>query len=91
MKVLLLNPWIYDFAAYDLWLKPFGLLRVGALLREWGWEEEEISFRLACRNRSLAEIKELPPRSAIQWFDRTVRSAAERPLRALDFLRANLP
>ena len=40
MKVLLLNPWIYDFAAYDLWLKPFGLLRVGALLREWGWEVE---------------------------------------------------
>jgi len=42
MKVLLLNPWIYDFAAYDLWLKPFGLLRVGALLREWGWKAELI-------------------------------------------------
>lgn len=42
MRALLINPWIYDFAAYDLWLKPFGLLRVGSLLREWGWEVEFI-------------------------------------------------
>lgn len=40
MKALLINPWIYDFAAYDLWLKPFGLLRVGTALRNWGWEVE---------------------------------------------------
>ena len=32
-KILLINPWIYDFAAYDLWLKPLGLLYLGALLR----------------------------------------------------------
>ncbi len=37
MKALLVNPWICDFAAYDLWLRPFGLLRVGAVLRKWGW------------------------------------------------------
>ncbi|MHC5136468.1 MAG: B12-binding domain-containing radical SAM protein [Planctomycetota bacterium] len=32
-KILLVNPPIYDFAAYDFWLKPYGLLRVGGLLR----------------------------------------------------------
>jgi len=32
-KILLINPWIYDFAAYDFWLKPLGLLYLGALLR----------------------------------------------------------
>lgn len=32
-KVLLVNPPIYDFAAYDFWLKPYGLLRTGGLLR----------------------------------------------------------
>ncbi len=42
MRALLINPWIYDFAAYDLWLKPFGLLRVGAFLRGLGWEVELI-------------------------------------------------
>jgi len=32
-NILLVNPPIYDFAAYDFWLKPYGLLRVGGLLR----------------------------------------------------------
>jgi len=34
--ILLVNPWITDFAAYDLWAKPMGLLLLGALLREGG-------------------------------------------------------
>jgi len=32
-KILLVNPPIYDFAAYDFWLKPYGLLAAGGLLR----------------------------------------------------------
>lgn len=32
-KILLINPWIHDFAAYDFWMKPLGLLYLGALLR----------------------------------------------------------
>ena len=36
--VLLFNPWIYDFAAYDLWSKPIGLLYLGALLRKLGYD-----------------------------------------------------
>jgi radical SAM superfamily enzyme YgiQ (UPF0313 family) len=34
--VLLINPWITDFAAYDLWAKPMGLLFLGSLLKEGG-------------------------------------------------------
>jgi radical SAM superfamily enzyme YgiQ (UPF0313 family) len=34
--VLLINPWITDFAAFDLWTKPMGLLLLGALLRDGG-------------------------------------------------------
>jgi hypothetical protein len=33
MRILLVNPPIYDFSAYDFWLKPFGLLSVGGMLR----------------------------------------------------------
>ncbi|MCD6116638.1 B12-binding domain-containing radical SAM protein [bacterium] len=36
-KVLLVNPWITDFVAYDFWLKPLGLLYVGACLRARGY------------------------------------------------------
>ncbi len=35
-KVLLINPWIYDFSAFDLWLKPIGLLYILSRLKEKG-------------------------------------------------------
>lgn len=31
--ILLVNPWIYDFAAYDLWLKPWGLLKLSSIFK----------------------------------------------------------
>jgi len=37
-RVLCINPWIYDFAAYNLWVEPLGLLTVAAVLREAGHE-----------------------------------------------------
>lgn len=37
-SVLLINPWIYDFAAYDLWAKPLGLLYLASLLRVSGYK-----------------------------------------------------
>lgn len=36
--ILLVNPWIHDFAAYDLWARPMGLLLLGTRLRRLGWE-----------------------------------------------------
>lgn len=39
LRLLLINPPIYDFSAYDFWLKPLGLLRVAGSLRG----------RVACR------------------------------------------
>lgn len=35
-SILLINPWITDFAAFDLWAKPLGLLLLAALLRQAG-------------------------------------------------------
>jgi radical SAM superfamily enzyme YgiQ (UPF0313 family) len=34
--ILLVNPWIHDFAAYDFWAKPLGVLVLAALLRQHG-------------------------------------------------------
>lgn len=36
-NVLLVNPWIHDFAAYDFWAKPLGLLTLAAILRHHGF------------------------------------------------------
>ena len=32
--ILLINPWITDFAAYNFWIRPIGLLYIASLLRE---------------------------------------------------------
>jgi len=41
-KALLINPHIYDFAAYSFWASPIGLLYLGSILRENGFEIELI-------------------------------------------------
>jgi len=38
VSALLVYPWIYDFAAYDLWLKPLGFLYIASILRNLGIE-----------------------------------------------------
>lgn len=35
--ILLVNPWIHDFAAYDFWAKPLGLLTLASILRSHGF------------------------------------------------------
>ncbi len=36
-RILLVNPWIHDFAAYDFWARPLGLLLLAAILRQHGY------------------------------------------------------
>jgi len=57
--ILLVNPWIHDFAAYDFWAKPLGLLILGGILRDHG---ARISY-LDCLDRfhPSAESGPLPP------------------------------
>ncbi|MEW6738730.1 MAG: hypothetical protein AB1325_02340 [Nitrospirota bacterium] len=38
LKILLVNPWIYDFAAYNLWSRPLGLLKVAEHLSQFDAE-----------------------------------------------------
>lgn len=35
--ILIINPWITDFAAYDFWAKPLGLLTLAGILRKHGF------------------------------------------------------
>jgi radical SAM superfamily enzyme YgiQ (UPF0313 family) len=37
-KIILVNPWIHDFAAHDLWLKPLGLLYIADSLENQGYQ-----------------------------------------------------
>ncbi len=42
MNILAINPWIYDFAAYDFWLKPYGFLVILSYLQKYGINIEYI-------------------------------------------------
>jgi radical SAM superfamily enzyme YgiQ (UPF0313 family) len=52
-NLLFINPWIYDFAAYDFWAKPLGFLYLASLLRKNGYN---ISF-IDCLNSDHPELK----------------------------------
>jgi hypothetical protein len=45
--ILLINPWIHDFAAYDFWAKPLGLLSIAGILRHHGFDVDYVD----CLNR----------------------------------------
>ncbi|MGB9710003.1 MAG: B12-binding domain-containing radical SAM protein [Thermodesulfovibrio sp.] len=38
VRCLLVNPWIYDFAAYNFWARPIGLLKVAEFLSQFDVE-----------------------------------------------------
>ncbi|HOK39447.1 MAG TPA: radical SAM protein [bacterium] len=46
-RILAINPWIFDFAAFDLWIKPLGLIYIISILKEY---DCEISF-IDCLDR----------------------------------------
>ena len=57
-RLLLINPWIYDFTAYDFWSKPLGLLSVASLLRKMGYQIDFID----CMDRYDKELLKIQNR-----------------------------
>jgi radical SAM superfamily enzyme YgiQ (UPF0313 family) len=51
-NLLLVNPWITDFAAYDFWIKPMGLLYLAAVLRKAGFHP----LLIDCMDRCHPEV-----------------------------------
>lgn len=60
LNVLLINPWICDFTAYDFWSKPLGLLYIASILREQGYK---ISY-IDCMDRYNPDILKLQGRES---------------------------
>jgi radical SAM superfamily enzyme YgiQ (UPF0313 family) len=62
-NILMINPWIYDFAAYDFWLAPLGLLSLAAFLRRNAYGVQIIDcLRHASESNPLTETRERPRR-----------------------------
>ena len=60
VDILLINPWVYDFAAHDLWSKPLGLLMLGGLLRAHGYQLRLVDC-LDIHDPRLKEVTGLKP------------------------------
>ena len=78
-RALLINPWIYDFAAFDLWLKPLGLLYVAGYLRQYGYTLNLIDC-LDRRNPQLLDLQgQTTPRMKIYGTGKYFRRAIKKP------------
>lgn len=47
-RLILINPWVYDFTACDFWLRPLGLLYLAALIRKYTYFEVDFLDFLDC-------------------------------------------
>ncbi len=59
-KLLLVNPWIYDFKAFDFWMKPLGLLYVASMLRKSGYKVQLVDCLDRYHPILLKEVSDLP-------------------------------
>ena len=82
-NILLVNPWIYDFAAYDMWAKPLGLLCLGALLERNGCE---VAF-IDCLKTPHPFMKDKAPKILPGGHGKFYRRIIERPTRLGDIRR----
>ena len=72
-EILLVNPWIHDFAAYDLWARPLGLLILATRLREAGWEPRFVD----CLDTGHPEMRPVKVRS--HFHGRFAKTTISKP------------
>ncbi len=79
-SILLINPWIHDFAAHDLWSKPLGLLYIAGYLRGLGIKIDLID----CMDKNNPEmLKRIPKANTVTrkyGTGKYYREEIEKPL-----------
>ena len=82
--ILCVNPWIHDFAAYDVWAKPIGLLSIASILRLQGVtvsyidcqdrfhpKNEKVQDPMARNGRGPYVKTPIPPPAGLESIQRT--------------------
>lgn len=103
-RALLIQPWIHDFAAYDLWVRPLGLLRLGGFLRSHGVEVSLLDcldsnspalhgarIKRLPTGRGAFYQEEIPKPSPLGWFPRRYKRYGIPPSLFLEALRSQPP
>jgi radical SAM superfamily enzyme YgiQ (UPF0313 family) len=79
MRALLVNPWIHDFAAYDLWARPLGLLYIAAYLKACGIQVDLIDCLDRKHPRLTAFLKKKIPHNAAYGCGNYYSQEIEKP------------
>jgi hypothetical protein len=77
--ILLINPWIYDFAAYDLWIKPLGLLYMGGLFRKNGYNVHFIDCLNACHPQLIGHTRIKSPKRYVTGHGKFPQERIPKP------------
>ena len=85
-SLILINPWIYDFAAYDLWSKPLGLLYLAGWLRECGFNIHLIDC-LDVHHPSMRDTFLTPPKRRLYGTGKYWREVVPTPSSLKDISR----
>jgi radical SAM superfamily enzyme YgiQ (UPF0313 family) len=80
IKILLINPWITDFAAYNLWAEPLGLLYIASILKKAGAQLSYID--------ALSSIEVPGPRRKASGCSKYIRHVVPKPV-CLPFIQRN--
>ncbi|HYA14779.1 MAG TPA: radical SAM protein [Syntrophales bacterium] len=86
-NILLINPWIYDFAAYDLWIKPLGLLYIASLLRKNGFNVRFIDCLNPYHPLSNKETNNKPPKRNNSGHGKFLKEIISKPYHLRDIKR----
>lgn len=78
-RVLLINPWIYDFAAYDLWAAPLGLLYIAATLRQAGYDVQLLDCLDRHHPQALAASGRAKPKMDAYGCGKFLRTVVAKP------------
>ena len=79
-SLVLINPWIYDFAAYDLWSKPLGLLYLAAYLRDCDFDIHLIDCLNVHHPAMMDDPSRKPPQRRLYGTGKFWREKIPRPL-----------
>lgn len=75
-RILLVNPWIVDFTAYDLWIKPLGILYIASVLEKLNVAE---LYLINCLDGSHPSIPEKFKRKRVDGISKFYSVEIEKP------------
>ncbi len=86
-QICLINPWIHDFAAYDFWSKPIGILYLASILRKNGYDVNFIDCLNPYHPAMKDEFQIKPPKRRLWGNGKYAKEAIEKPERLRNFSR----